>query len=31
MNERLGDRVPYEQALAEELRTALAKIGIRAR
>ena len=31
VNERLGDRVPYEQALAEELRTALAKIGIRAR
>lgn len=27
VNERLGDRVPYEQALTEELRAALAKLG----
>jgi hypothetical protein len=28
VNERLGDRVPYEQALADELRSALGRIGI---
>ena len=28
VNERLGDRIPYEQALTEELRAVLARIGI---